>query len=244
MSDVATNTQIVFLIDVNENHTNSDRNDFASSKIVNTICLSALRLLLYFASTNEGLLSGRSSNNKCKQSSLKWGFKFYNSSHHHSRIGGHVLRDFKLRYFEEFENEIERKFEETQNEKRTEKKHVPSDCLRKALMEVIYDFQWEKPDITSPVKPTRKSRTSRGLKPALSEDVKNSERNLVFLFSKFPQNQSVLRQFAGKKVIDADVCLDSFMPQSLRNEFYGLYQLRLFWIDCYNILVSLSGCQL
>ncbi|XP_069136972.1 treslin-like [Argopecten irradians] len=230
MSDVVKQTQLVFLVDVNKNNYDSYPNDPGSSqKYVNTICLSALRLLVYFASESDGFLSNKSSKSKSKQSSLKWGFKFFNSSHHYSRVGGHILRDFKLRYFEEFENDLERKFEESFSERNPEKTHVASDCLRKALMEIIYDFQWEKPDITSPVKFRRNSMVNR-------ENVVSQNNNLVFVFSRFPENPSSLRKFAGKRVIDADICLDLFMPQSLHREFHGLYQLQLFWIDCFGIL--------
>lgn len=231
------NIQVVFLIDVNRN-INGTGGENDVQETTNRIKLSTFRLLDKLSA--EVSLFSVSKNSKSKP--LKWGYKFFSSSSHNSKIEQHNLKDFKLRYFEEFENEVERRFEEdfkrqleaARKNVQTPLKSTSSSCLMKALTEILYDFQWEMPDLMSPVKGRKRMKNAKG------KDLSRS-RNYVFLFSDCPKTQLNLRKFAGKKVIDDSVLLDSVMPPSLFHKFSYSHGLRLFWIDTSIVLVRLGN---
>ena len=193
---------------------------------------------------------------KEKQSSLQWGYKFFTSNKLPGKTEHHQLKDFKLRHFEEFEKELEKQFEELNDdylvntktkstrendpsstgERRKSNGPSPSECLKRTLSHVLYDFNWENPDITSPVISRRSSLTSKKKRSSNSgvdcSGVSSSwPRNLVFLFQSCPSSKLELRHFAGKVVVDSEVLLDSFMPPSLFKEFVVSRNLSLYWVD-------------
>lgn len=216
MEDLKTKTQVVFLIDVFRGGSLSADE---TTRLVNIFCIAIFRTLLYFSQQlGDNVTASKHKLNKC----LKWGYKFFNSRCHHNKLTNYVLREFKLRYFEEFEYEMEQKFEE----RLPKSQHQSNDCLRKALMEIIHDFQWDGPEFFSPVKQRRLSR----MKSKSTIEIPR-QKNYVFLLTLHPRNVSEIHQFAGKTVKDSEEFLDSFMPPGLYQEFHCAKQLQLFWVD-------------
>ena len=202
-------SKVVFLIDTITEQDNAE----SLIQLSNSICLSCLRLLLFFSSEAEK--GGKTKKSRVSQTGVKWGYKFFSSKSVRTKIEFHKFLEFKLKYFEEFENEVQRRFDTNVNIVSTVK---PAISLSKALTELLSDFPWEGPDISSPVKGRRNPRILKG-------------KNYVYLFSACPRSAAQLKTFSGKRVPDADVFLDSFLPSSLYQEFCFTSKLSLNWID-------------
>lgn len=186
------------------------------SSISNSISLTAFRLLHFLAAKFEK--KGIEKISKQSHTSVKWGFKFFNSRSYVTRIEQHRLRDFKLRYFEEFENEVQRRIENKAQCLEAVRKCTPCECLSKALTELLSDFQWERPDITSPVRGRKKKK-------------EKTVRNFVIIFTGCPKSTFELKSFTGKQVPDFEVFLDCLLPPALYHQFCNVSQLSLNWID-------------
>ncbi|CAI9739193.1 Hypothetical predicted protein [Octopus vulgaris] len=188
---------------------------------------------------------------KRKQASLQWSYKFFDSGKLTGKTEHHKFNDFKLRHFEEFEKELQREFEgdgssaPTQSGSKVDSKvnsgdsserrksNTPSaaECLKRTLSYAVYDFHWESPDITSPVRKIGRSsiRSSRKHSAVVSSEI--SPHNLVFLFQKCPTSKMEFKDFAAKLDVDSEVFLDSFMPPALFREFRVNRNLSLYWVD-------------
>ncbi|KAL4228259.1 hypothetical protein ACF0H5_013692 [Mactra antiquata] len=210
--------QVVFLID-----TDIDR-CFNESPVLlsNAVCRSCFRLLHHFSSDHEK--RGTIGKSRFSSSSVKWGYKFFRRNLGQSRIETHKLYDFKLKYFEEFENDVHRRFELSASSRHTanesKSKQVKSvESLSRSLTELLADFQWENPDLMSPIKGKRNKKSD------------NIRTNHVFLFTKCPKNASELKDFTGKQVPDADIFLHSVFPNTLYQQFCHVARLSMHWID-------------
>ncbi|GAB1600224.1 treslin-like [Argonauta hians] len=190
---------------------------------------------------------------KKRQASLQWSYKFFDSGKLTGKTEHHRFKDFKLRHFEEFEKDLLKEFDVddggcsltqpdskynnshtnsgNSTEKRKSKTPSAAECLKRTLSYTIYDFHWESPDITSPVRNIGKSRlrSSGRLNTISAND--SSTHNLVFLFQRCPTSKAEFKEFASKLVVDSEVFLDSFMPPALFREFRVNRKLSLYWID-------------
>ena len=206
--------QIAFLIDSYVENKNTNQ----LSSLANAINLTGFRLLHYLSAKFEK--KGLDRISKQSHTTVKWGYKFFNSTSCATRIEQHRFRDFKLKYFEEFENEVQRRLEtQPQCLNLAVKKVRPSECLSKALTEILSDFPWERLDITSPIRGRKKKKESSLVK------------NIVILFARCPKSSSELKTFTGKRVPDSEVFLDSLLPPALFHQFCDVNQLSLYWID-------------
>ncbi|WAR00363.1 TICRR-like protein [Mya arenaria] len=107
----------------------------------------------------------------------------------------------------EFENEVQRRYESSGTGKVQSSAIKPSDSIHLALMQLLADFQWESPDLTSPLK-GRKNKKEAQL-----------SYKYAVLFTRCPKTASELKRFTGKQVPDADVFLDTLLPGSLYEQF-------------------------
>ena len=215
--------QIALLIDTYVDDT--DLNQLPA--VSNAISLTAFRLLHFLSAKFEK--KGFEKTSKLSHTAVKWGYKFFNSRSFVTRIEQHRLRDFKLKYFEEFENEIQRRLEnKPQCLEKAVKKIKPCECIAKALTELLSDFPWERPDITSPV---------RGRKRKKEVDSRNTC-NLAVLFTRCPKSGPELKLFTGKQVPDTEVFLDSLLSPALFHQFCNITQLSLSWIDTEELISS------
>ena len=206
--------QIAFLIDTHVEESNANQ----LPSLTNAINLTGFRLLHFLSAKFEKKGIDRIS--KQSHTSVKWGYKFFNSRSCVTRIEQHRLRDFKLKYFEEFENEVQRRLETKAQCLDSAVKQVrQSECLSKALTEILSDFPWERPDITSPVRGRKKKKETSFIT------------NIVILFTRCPKSALELKSFTGKQVPDSEVFLDSLLPPALYHQFCNVNQLSLYWID-------------
>ncbi|XP_076465368.1 uncharacterized protein LOC143297081 [Babylonia areolata] len=224
MSEAASNTQAVFLIDLSVCRSRG-------TKWEEAISLCVFRVLSFLNSQLDTV-------NKNKTKSLRWGFKLFDIDEKigklESRASG--FQDFKLKTFQEFETNLKKSLQLLQltditvrvenDQDQTKKKGFllsshPSSCLLKRLTETVHDFPWEMPDVGSPVKGRKKH--------GQFETAQQS--NYVFLISRVPCDKKTLRHYCNKVVMDKTVFVDAVMPQQLRKQFYEQRKIRLHWID-------------
>lgn len=214
--------QCAFLIDVNAENL---LNEIKPFELSNAIRLCTLRILTYFCDK-----FGWGTSN------LRWGYKFYNSraiTHLYER---HEFKEFKAEYFEEFELDICKRLEESfdkesqlQNiqhgdvRESSGQKPYPSKCLNCALTDLIHDFEWERPDITSPFK--RSGRVSQ------TEDAKNRNSNFVFLFTWCPCSKKLMTSFCNRSIKSCDDFQNVVLPTALFKKFRGDCNISLLWVD-------------
>ncbi|CAC5396896.1 unnamed protein product [Mytilus coruscus] len=224
MSSTSQNCQAVFLIDT----FSEDALDI-SLQYSRTLALSIFRILCHLSAD----FPQNTKQKRTKHNLLKWGFKFFDSRLHCLKVEKYSFKEFKLKYFEEFERELLKRIKlvqkniDAKSSSRKVSKISPSDCLTRSLTELTHDFEWETPDLFSPVK-RRKIHEKKG---SLSLDTEQPSGNYVFMFTKCPKSAAGLRQFARKRVLDSDVFLDSLMPAYLFSKFCDGLKLKLVWID-------------
>ena len=211
-------SQVVFLIDTDIEHCYSSN----ITKLSNSVCLGCLRILHHLSSQNDK--GGLVRKSKLQHTLVKWSYKFFSSKAFATKIETHKFYDFRLKYFEEFENEVQRRFELSETEKNKLSTCCPSDSIHLALMQLLADFQWENTDILSPVKGKRSRKSNKT----------SNNQNLVVLFSKCPKTTSELKLFCGKQVPDSDVFLDALLPGSLHQQFCNINHLKLYILDTHH----------
>uniref|UniRef100_A0A8C7XEL2 Treslin n=1 Tax=Oryzias sinensis TaxID=183150 RepID=A0A8C7XEL2_9TELE len=220
---------IVFLIDV-------DLEDHESDSQVNVkidfIKRGILHILLHFGY-------------KLGLEKLRWGYKFFQSKA--SRPSNTLSRssDFKelrQKTFEDFEQDFDTRFDLKGKLCSTRQKQQPCQLVQNALRETLLDFQWDRPDITSPTKLSlRPRRTSRG-GPNLSheDDISNSVKNFVFVVSQCPNSWAQFMDYLSFK--DKELSSDPteyIISKSLKDMLVQQLVI-LHWIDTrsYNQVVS------
>ncbi|XP_043349216.1 treslin isoform X2 [Dermochelys coriacea] len=208
---------VVFLLDV------------ASSLQKNQLQLGCLRILNYLG-CRFGLAK------------VRWGFKFFDSlgaRGRAARVGDFC--ELGPRSWEDFEEELESRFG-VQNHKSHLPGPVPRATLtQNVLKETLLDYQWDRPEITSPAKPFLRSQKSR-LIVAPDEPLENhmpSEGfvNAIFLFSPCPHSQRELLQFVSGS--DVHSCCDlpssqelaeKLLPKRVQEMITG-QKITLYWVD-------------
>ncbi|XP_005051905.1 PREDICTED: treslin, partial [Ficedula albicollis] len=106
------------------------------------------------------------------------------------------------------------------------------------LKETLLDFQWDRPEIASPAKPPRRSRSTGLAAPEPPEAPPEGFVNAVFLFSPCPHSRRELRQFVSGS--DAPSSLgepptaqelaEKLLPKSVQ-ELLVEQKITLFWVN-------------
>uniref|UniRef100_A0A674K7H6 TOPBP1 interacting checkpoint and replication regulator n=1 Tax=Terrapene triunguis TaxID=2587831 RepID=A0A674K7H6_9SAUR len=208
---------VVFLLDV------------ASSLQKNQLQLGCLRILNYLG-CRFGLAK------------VRWGFKFFDSlgaRGRASRVGD--FRELGPRSWEDFEEELESRFGV-----QSHKSHLPGPAPRatltqNVLKETLLDYQWDRPEITSPAKPFLRSQKSRLIvapdEPLESHMPSEGFVNAIFLFSPCPHSQRELLQFVSGS--DVHSCCDlpssqgvaeKLLPKRVQEMIAG-QKITLYWVD-------------
>ncbi|XP_013888143.1 treslin isoform X2 [Austrofundulus limnaeus] len=182
---------------------------------------------------------------------VRWGYKFFRSQT--GRSNGRVISrvsDFKeLRHktFEDFEQEFEARMDGkdsvcwSQHKQQSSK----SESVQKALKETLLDFQWDRPDITSPTKlslrPRRSSRAGSS-DPLNESDISNRGRNLVFIVSQCPLSKTQLMDYLSLNDDDLPTDVTEYILSKSLNDMLLQKQVVLHWIDC-GANVQVTSCE-
>lgn len=232
------NYQTVFLID--EELRNSHIN--GSEKIedtVNLIRCSLLRILTYFgnASCDYEESEHRPTIASNFVANLEWGVKFFSSSSRdEKRLERVQFMEYNLKQFEEFETELETRLNRPfaglgKSVKSDEQKSNMFGNLQAALERLMYDFPWDRPDITSPVKLRRTSHKQPNKRCRFDDDdADGGRRNFVFIVAKCPHTVQDLQSEAHCENNTSSVLKSILLPRVCR-EFSDVRRLRLFWLD-------------
>ncbi|KAM9754603.1 treslin isoform 2-T2 [Menidia menidia] len=170
---------------------------------------------------------------------VRWGYKFFQSKG--GRNGSIISKvsDFKeLRYktYEDFEQEFEARFDVKDKVFASQRKQQSNKCVsvHTVLKETLLDFQWDRPDITSPTKLTLRPRKSgRGGKLSLSheDDASNSGRNVVFVVSQCPLSKTQLVDYLSLKNHDLPKDVTEYIISKSLKEMLFQRHVVLHWID-------------
>ena len=221
--------QLVFLVDVSIGIRSSE-SESNFECLLNKTRLSALKVLTFLEDTLP---------HNHKASNLKWGFKFFNFGTFNSSIERYEFKDFSIRTFEQFESLLENKSvaqrtkvkEENRNNEVGNSSGLLS-SLSNALKEVVTDYQWDFPDITSPVRPVRHRKGAKA--PTSGEP---NQHNFVFVLGPCPGSLDQWNKYAFRNNEDemlsakADLVRQAILPPLVSRIFCDQKKIQLFWID-------------
>ncbi|XP_077119587.1 treslin isoform X1 [Ranitomeya variabilis] len=197
--------------------------DAADLGLKDRVTLLALRLL-NFLTCRAGL------------GQVRWSYRFLNS------LGGRCrpprrsdLRELASRSWAEFEEELEACWQRAGPSRSSGA--PPAALTHTALMETLSDFQWDRPDITSPAKPAV-VRARRGGRLRAAEEPPDSPsemaagsgcRSAVFVLAPCPHSREQLSHFTG-----GDTGRQHVMDQLLSRGLHHMLAHRrvtLYWLD-------------
>ncbi|KAK9952396.1 hypothetical protein ABG768_018238 [Culter alburnus] len=182
---------VVFAIDVDYR---AEENNSTTSAYLNHLKHWMLRVLL-------------SLGHKYGLEKVRWGYKFFHSRTVKSATlinRGSDFKELQEKVFSDFEEELLVKFSGVEGKsprnriKSHKLKPSPASCVQNALKEILLDFQWDRPDLTSPTKvtlrPRRSSRSGRNI-PLQDYDMLNPDRNVLFVVSECPRSKAELEDY-------------------------------------------------
>jgi len=250
---MATNSyKIVFLID--QCLKNYDIKKLRSiDGLINIVRVCVLKILTYFDNNRRTSSSNR--NSRGCENRVEWDVTYFRGTSKRFRDKPR-FREFTLKHFEAFENELETRFQALkaaredyvpQNEPVVGTDDVESDVLdslKHALRALVHDYSWDRLDIMSPVKLSRSTCTQshrrkfRKMCPVESEDMKQ---NFAFVVAECPEDAEDL----DISVIDSLGVLRSFLPNDLRQQFVDRLGINLFWVDTRTSehMVGITSCS-
>lgn len=189
----------------------------------------ALRLLIYL-SCRFGLAR------------VRWAFRFFDSLGARSRPSRvSDFRELGARSWEDFEEELEARLGDG-----APGAHLPGPAPRaththSALMETLLDYQWDRPEITSPAKPVLRSSGRRLLdvesEAGEAEAALGGFGNAVFLLAPCPHSRRELLQFvsgcearAQGPLPTARQLMEALLPKRVQEGMLAR-KITLYWVD-------------
>lgn len=173
---------------------------------------------------------------------VRWAFKFFDSEGARSRPSRvSDFRELGARSWEDFEEELDARLGDGAHGA-----HLPGPAPRashthSALMETLLDYQWDRPEITSPTKPILRSSGRRLLD--VEGEAKEAETalggfgNAVFLLAPCPHSQRELLQFVAGCEAQArrlppppKQVMEKLLPRRVQ-EVMIARKITLYWLD-------------
>uniref|UniRef100_A0A0U1RNX1 TOPBP1-interacting checkpoint and replication regulator n=1 Tax=Mus musculus TaxID=10090 RepID=A0A0U1RNX1_MOUSE len=173
---------------------------------------------------------------------VHWTFKFFDSQGARSRPSRvSDFRELGSRSWEDFEEELEARLGD-----RPPGAHLPGPTPRAththgALMETLLDYQWDRPEITSPTKPILRSSGRRLLdadgEAREAQAALGGFGNAVFLLAPCPHSQRELLQFvsgceaqAQRVPLTPKQVMEKVLPKRVQ-EVMIARNITLYWVD-------------
>nr|XP_006811407.1 PREDICTED: uncharacterized protein LOC102806922 [Saccoglossus kowalevskii] len=206
------NYQIVFLLDL-LNSAQKDSNEVDIVKNAAALKSTVLKILSFFAGK------------RGTADSLKWGYSYISEKLYVQR---YEFKEFKLKQFEEFEQDVEHKIQDLST-----KEANTIETLSSALKIVSQNFCWDQPDLSSPVRRKPKTYFTQNKKTRKQNSVNEipvtKQRNIVFVVAPCPDSEHMLQQFVGSKTtISSKMLKDKLMVD---DRLFRDINIQLYWID-------------
>ncbi|KAG8440659.1 hypothetical protein GDO86_006415 [Hymenochirus boettgeri] len=172
---------------------------------------------------------------------VRWSYRFLNSTGGRCRPPRRSdLRELGPRGWDEFSDDLETCWERARNCRASGSPGSRAQLLQTALVETLSDFQWDRPDITSPTKPVRSRRGGRSVavdEPLLKAEspsdhtVTSNGRNAVFLLSPCPRSRTDLQQFtATSGDLGVQQVMEKLLPKALQKTISSK-KVNVYWLD-------------
>ena len=238
MSPKDRNTKVAVLVDARRRITPTDK-PIEIAQFSRGVRLCVLKLLSYFAHTRD--------DSQQAIEHLRWGLKVFHS-YDYPPCKRDYLKELSLKNFQDFEEQIASDLEALSSSirgKRAPKtpQVLTATSVRQALDDIIHDFQWDGPDVCSPVKTVVSSLMSRTR--AISTHGQMSNKQLpqsskttskcVFLLMPCPVSRSELEEFCDFGPDDPlptkSEFLEMIVPSGSSHQTFQDQDIALFWID-------------
>ncbi|CAN7938217.1 unnamed protein product [Ixodes hexagonus] len=218
-------TQVVFAIDVASFHTHEDKAAVGDhQQAVNAVRYSCLKLLTYFG-----------------RERTRWGYKFYSSNGlARQRMDRRPFREFNLDHFEEFEDELARRFDRYRSaceamgragQNSVGDRDPPCAILRTAVTQIASEYPWDAPCMASPVKRRKRKRSARA---GEREKTRHGGGNYVFNVSRCPRSDAEMAFFLGREDVtglEGNDVAEELVPAQVRRLLVVSLAAKLVWID-------------
>ncbi|XP_022111195.1 treslin-like [Acanthaster planci] len=221
------NFKAAFLIDTRRQITSKER-PLEADTFSRGVRLCVLKLLSYFTHIRD--------HSQQAITHLRWGFKVFHS-YDYPPCRRDYLKQLSVRNFQDFEDQLSGDLEGLASSIRGRRapktpQVLTATSVRQALDDVLHDFQWDGPDVCSPVKRSSAPSPRRGLR------MRGSNCQLskcVFLMMPCPVSRSEMEEFCDFGPDDplprTSEFLEMVLPTSGAQQIFQDQNIALFWID-------------